>query len=125
MDQGGSTEKAETENERPETFLLARLLLPLPVLEQLLADRLRHEDLLQVVQRRHGQRQARRGERGADGGQREVARLLRPRDGAGDLFAVARIVVPRDLSDRERDLFRQLASGSSFDPRADLFVEAS
>ena len=43
--------------------------------------------------------------------------LPKPRGGAGDLFAVAQVVVPADLSDRERELFGELAKNSQFDPR--------
>lgn len=39
------------------------------------------------------------------------------RGGHGDLYATVRIAVPRQLSDRERELFEQLAAASSFDPR--------
>ena len=35
----------------------------------------------------------------------------------GDLFAVTQIVVPSNLSDKERELFNELASASSFNPR--------
>jgi len=35
----------------------------------------------------------------------------------GDLYAMVRIVVPRDLTDAERRLFEQLAAASSFHPR--------
>jgi curved DNA-binding protein len=35
----------------------------------------------------------------------------------GDLFAIVRIVVPKKLSKRERELFEQLAEASEFDPR--------
>ena len=35
----------------------------------------------------------------------------------GDLFAVTQIVVPSNLSDKERELFNALASASSFNPR--------
>ncbi|MEL7061024.1 MAG: DnaJ C-terminal domain-containing protein [Acidobacteriota bacterium] len=35
---------------------------------------------------------------------------------AGDLLAELKIVVPKQLSDRERELFEQLAEASSFDP---------
>jgi curved DNA-binding protein len=35
----------------------------------------------------------------------------------GDLFATVKIVVPKKLSERERELFEQLAKASSFDPR--------
>jgi curved DNA-binding protein len=37
--------------------------------------------------------------------------------GGGDLYAVVKIVVPKKLSKRERDLFQQLADTSKFDPR--------
>lgn len=37
--------------------------------------------------------------------------------GHGDLYATVQIAVPRQPSDQERDLFEQLASVSSFDPR--------
>lgn len=42
-----------------------------------------------------------------------------PRSGgtAGDLYAILQIVTPAALSSRERDLFEELASTSSFDPR--------
>jgi curved DNA-binding protein len=43
--------------------------------------------------------------------------LPKPRGGAGDLFAVAQIVVPAELSERERELYQQLAEGSDFEPR--------
>jgi curved DNA-binding protein len=37
---------------------------------------------------------------------------------AGDLLAELRIVVPDELSDRERELLEQLAEESDFNPRA-------
>jgi curved DNA-binding protein len=37
--------------------------------------------------------------------------------GGGDLYAVVKIVVPKRLSKRERELFQQLADTSKFDPR--------
>jgi curved DNA-binding protein len=40
-----------------------------------------------------------------------------PRGGRGDLYATVKIMVPAHLSDRERELFEQLAAASSFDPR--------
>ena len=51
--------------------------------------------------------------------------LPKARGGAGDLFAVAQIVVPAELGERERDLYGQLAQtaassagdASAFDPR--------
>jgi curved DNA-binding protein len=39
--------------------------------------------------------------------------LPRPRGGAGDLFAVAQIVVPASPSTRERELYQQLAAAGS------------
>jgi curved DNA-binding protein len=36
----------------------------------------------------------------------------------GDLYAVIQIVVPAKLSDRERELFKELAEASTFNPRA-------
>jgi curved DNA-binding protein len=38
--------------------------------------------------------------------------------GGGDLYAVVKIVVPKRLSKKERQLFEQLADTSKFDPRA-------
>ena len=43
--------------------------------------------------------------------------LPKPREGEGDLYAIVQIVVPTVLSERERALFRELADGSSFNPR--------
>ena len=40
------------------------------------------------------------------------------RGGAGDLYAVVAVHVPKRLSKRERELFEQLAAESKFDPRA-------
>jgi curved DNA-binding protein len=37
--------------------------------------------------------------------------------GRGDLFAVVKIVVPKTLSNRERELFTEMAGVSSFNPR--------
>ena len=37
--------------------------------------------------------------------------------GSGDLHAIVKIVVPKELSDRERELYEQLAESSSLDPR--------
>jgi curved DNA-binding protein len=42
--------------------------------------------------------------------------LPKPRGGAGDLFAVAQIVVPGNLSERERELYRELGAAAT-DPR--------
>jgi curved DNA-binding protein len=40
-----------------------------------------------------------------------------PRGRPGDLYAEVRIMVPRTLSDRERELFEELSRSSRFDPR--------
>jgi curved DNA-binding protein len=42
-----------------------------------------------------------------------------PKGGHGDLYATIQIRVPRRMSDRERDLFEQLAAASSFNPRSE------
>jgi curved DNA-binding protein len=44
--------------------------------------------------------------------------LPRPRGGAGDLFAVVQIVVPKDLGERERELYAELGRVSTAQPRA-------
>jgi curved DNA-binding protein len=49
--------------------------------------------------------------------------LPKPRGGAGDLFAVAQIVVPGSLSDRERELYRELGDLAA-DPRRHFGAEA-
>jgi curved DNA-binding protein len=46
--------------------------------------------------------------------------LPRPGGGAGDLFALVVVVLPPVLSDRERELLKELAEGSNFDPRANF-----
>ncbi|MEO8018080.1 MAG: DnaJ C-terminal domain-containing protein [Pseudomonadota bacterium] len=53
--------------------------------------------------------------------------LPKPRGGAGDLFAVAQIVVPGEPSDRDRDLYGQLALEATpgFDPRRHLGKEGA
>ena len=43
--------------------------------------------------------------------------LPNPREGIGDLYAVAQIVLPAELSEHERTLLQQMAEGSTFDPR--------
>jgi curved DNA-binding protein len=44
--------------------------------------------------------------------------LPRPGGGEGDLYAIVQIVVPAAASERERELYKQLAAGSPFNPRA-------
>jgi curved DNA-binding protein len=46
--------------------------------------------------------------------------LPRPRGGAGDLFCVLSIVTPAQVDEQEKKLYRELASHSSFKPRAHL-----
>jgi curved DNA-binding protein len=58
---------------------------------------------------------------GTRGGQKlRLARrgLPGPRDEAGDLFAIVQIEVPATMSEREQALFKELAEGSTFNPRA-------
>ena len=43
--------------------------------------------------------------------------LPKPHGGAGDLFAIVQIAVPDSVSERERELYQQLAAASSFNPR--------
>lgn len=40
-----------------------------------------------------------------------------PKGAQGDLYVVVKIMVPKHLSDREKELFEQLRSASSFSPR--------
>lgn len=40
-----------------------------------------------------------------------------PRGAAGDLYAEIKVMAPTKPTARERDLFEQLASESTFDPR--------
>ena len=44
--------------------------------------------------------------------------LPRPGGGEGDLYAVLQIVTPSVLSEREKQLYRELQKASTFDPRA-------
>ncbi len=44
---------------------------------------------------------------------------------AGDLFAIVKIVMPPTLDDREKALFKQLAEGSTFDPRSHVVRETT
>ena len=50
--------------------------------------------------------------------------IVRPGAPVGDLYAIAAIVVPSVLSERERELFQQLAEASTFNPRAHFESEA-
>jgi curved DNA-binding protein len=43
--------------------------------------------------------------------------LPKPGGGAGDLYAIAQLVMPPELSERERGLLGELAAASSFNPR--------
>jgi len=44
--------------------------------------------------------------------------LPKLREGAGDLYAVVQIAVPANTTERERELYKQLADVSTFDPRS-------
>jgi curved DNA-binding protein len=57
---------------------------------------------------------------GTQGGQKlRLGRrgLPKPRAGEGDLYAVVQITVPSVVSERERALYKQLADGSTLNPR--------
>ena len=43
--------------------------------------------------------------------------LPKPGGGEGDLFALVKIVMPPELNEREKALFKELAEGSTFNPR--------
>lgn len=51
--------------------------------------------------------------------------LPKPDGTEGDLFAVVKIVMPAELSDREKTLLQEIADTSTFNPRAQIFKEAS
>jgi curved DNA-binding protein len=51
--------------------------------------------------------------------------LPRPNAGAGDLYAIVQIAVPTVLSERERSLFKELANGSTFNPRGHFAQEVN
>ena len=60
---------------------------------------------------------------GTQGGQRlrlAGRGLPRPDGSAGDLYAAVAIAMPRDLTERERKLYQELAAASKFDPRTGL-----
>jgi curved DNA-binding protein len=50
--------------------------------------------------------------------------LPKPGGGEGDLYAIVQIVVPTAASERERELYRQLATASAFNPRGHFAQEA-
>ena len=56
----------------------------------------------------------------ASGQKLRIAKRGLPRQGQdnGDLYAIAQIVVPAKPSDKERELFKELAAVSTFNPRA-------
>jgi len=51
--------------------------------------------------------------------------LPRPHGGAGDLYAIAQVAVPRTASEREIALYRELAEGASFNPRGHFVQETT
>jgi curved DNA-binding protein len=46
--------------------------------------------------------------------------LPTPQAGAGVLYAIVQIVLPPELTERERSLLRELAAASAFNPRRHL-----
>src|SRR6185312_14894672 len=51
--------------------------------------------------------------------------LPRPHGEPGDLYAVVSLVLPREVGERERALYQELATASNFKPRAHLAEEGS
>lgn len=51
--------------------------------------------------------------------------LPRRQDGAGDLYCVLQLVTPTVLSEKGKDLYRELAATSTFDPRAHLLGDSA
>jgi len=49
--------------------------------------------------------------------------LPKPGGGEGDLYAIVQIVNPTVLSEREREIFKELAEASRFDPRGHFAQE--
>ena len=48
-----------------------------------------------------------------------------PGGGDGDLFAIVKIVMPLELTEREKTLFKELAEGASFNPRRHFTLETA
>jgi curved DNA-binding protein len=46
--------------------------------------------------------------------------LPTPQGGSGDLYAIVQLVLPPELTERERSLLQDLAAASAFDPRRHL-----
>ena len=70
---------------------------------------------LKVAPATHSGQQLRLGKRG----------LPKPGGGDGDLFALVKIVMPAELTEREKALFKELADGASFNPRRHFIEEAA
>jgi curved DNA-binding protein len=49
--------------------------------------------------------------------------LPRPKDGSGDLYVTARIVMPKTTTPRERELLKELGASSNFSPRSEWTAE--
>ncbi|HZI84726.1 MAG TPA: DnaJ C-terminal domain-containing protein [Casimicrobiaceae bacterium] len=71
--------------------------------------------MLKVPPGTHAAQHLRLGKRG----------LPKPRGGEGDLYAIVQVVVPSAVSETEKALYRQLAEGSTFNPRAHFVQELS
>jgi curved DNA-binding protein len=50
--------------------------------------------------------------------------LPKPHDGHGDLFIIVQVALPTELNERERELYRELAKASSFNPRGHFVLAA-
>jgi len=51
--------------------------------------------------------------------------LPRPKGGNGDLYVMAKLVMPKTTTARERELLQQLSDASSFAPRSELMREGT
>ena len=51
--------------------------------------------------------------------------LPRPNGGSGDLLVMVKIVMPPTMTERELELFKELAAVSSFAPRVELLQESA
>ena len=63
----------------------------------------------------------------SSGKQLRLAKRGLPKSGGGegDLFAVIKIVMPAEISERETGLFRELADTTTFNPRSEIFKQAN
>jgi curved DNA-binding protein len=51
--------------------------------------------------------------------------LPRPKGSNGDLYVIAKIVMPKTITERESELLKELAAASNFSPRSGLTPEST